>query len=108
MAKNKANVLVIQDDECMGLKLDDPINPTKLTPSLTIEVVNHIALSKLLPLQVGNMSKDHIVTILVDMLVKLLNGMNFIQGEPYNVEDKENKSKPPKASNSNLGVKTQG
>lgn len=108
MAKNKTNVLAIQDDECMGLKLDNPINPTTSTPSLIMEVVNHIELSKLLPLQVGNMSKDHIVTILVDMLAKLLNGNNFIQGELYHIKDKGNKSKPPKASTSNLGVKTQG
>jgi hypothetical protein len=63
MAKNKTNVLAIQDYECMGLKLNNPINPTKLTPSLTIEVVDHIELNKLLPLQADNMSKDHIVTI---------------------------------------------
>jgi hypothetical protein len=50
VAKNKANALVIQDDECMGLKLDDPINPTKPTPSLTLEPTYHIELNKLLPL----------------------------------------------------------
>jgi hypothetical protein len=107
MAKNKANVLTIQDDECMGLKLNDPINPTKPTPSLTMEVINHIELNKLLPLQVGNMSKDHIVTIPIDMLAKLLTRNNFIQGEPCNIEDKVNKNKPLKAFTYNLGVKTQ-
>ncbi len=50
MAKNKANVSAIQDDECMGLKLDNPINPTKPTPSLIMEPTYNIELSKLLSL----------------------------------------------------------
>jgi hypothetical protein len=43
------------------------------------------------------MSKDQIVTILVDMLAKLLNGNNFIQAKTCNTMDKASKSKPPKA-----------
>ncbi len=47
---------------------------------------------------------DQAVTIHVDMLAKLLNGKNFIQAKPCNIENKVSKSKPP--STSNLGVKT--
>jgi hypothetical protein len=49
---------------------------------------------------------DQAVTIHVDMLAKLLNGKNFIQAKPCNIENKVSKSKPP--STSNLGVKTWG
>jgi hypothetical protein len=54
------------------------------------------------------MSKDQIVTIRINMLAKLMSGKNFIQGEPCNTKEKVMKSKPPKASTSNLVVKTQG
>jgi hypothetical protein len=89
------------DDVCNGLSLNKILD--------VVAWVDHqVELNKLL--SSNNVSKEHIITILVAFLTKLLVEKNpVVQEEPSKVEKmKMSRSKPPKACNSKKLGKTHG